>query len=250
MRYCFAVLGIFNFLLSPASLHSQVQHYSKGKILYERKTNIYRLSEGMWSHEYFKNSKFTTDTFTLNFDSSHSLFSCETYNEDEAKTGDFSFRINPDLSTKIYKNHQTDSLIVVRQMQEEKIAIIDSFRNIQWKVLDEFRDIAGFRCQKYVGIIYDSVYVTAFVTDQILVHDGPESFAGLPGMVMGLAIPRLFTNWMAIQFIEEPGQIELPKKLPKEKYTKSRTAFKQMAIERFGDWGPVYFNLYHWFWGL
>jgi len=72
----------------------------------------------------------------------------------------------------------------------------------------------------------------------------------LPGMVMGLAIPRLFTNWMAIQFIEEPGQIELPKKLPKEKYTKSRTAFKQMAIERFGDWGPVYFNLYHWFWGL
>jgi GLPGLI family protein len=97
---------------------------------------------------------------------------------------------------------------------------------------------------------FDSVYVTAFVTDQILVSDGPESFTGLPGMVMGLAIPRLFTNWMAIDFIKEPQKIEEPKKLPKSKYHKNRESFATMAKERFGDWGTNYYNLYRWFWGL
>jgi GLPGLI family protein len=247
-------LSIMAFLclmhLLQNKLHSQIKHYSKGQVLYERKTNAYRLSEGMWLHDYFKNSKFSTDTFTLDFDSNHSIFYCKSYNAEEETIGGFSFQLNPDLSTQIYKNHNTDSLVIIRQMQEERIAIIDSFRHIQWKVIDEFRDIAGFRCQKYVGVIFDSVYVTAFVTDQILVSDGPESFTGLPGMVMGLAIPRLFTNWMAIQFIEEPQTIEAPKKMPKSKFHKNRESFATMAKERFGDWGTNYYNLYYWFWGL
>lgn len=250
MKHIVLIASILCLHMCTNYVHSQTTHYSKGQVVYERKTNVYRLSEGMWLHDYFKNSKFSTDTFTLDFDSNHSIFYCKSYNEEEETIGGFSFRINPDLSSRIYKNHNTDSLIIIRQMQEERIAIIDSFRQIQWKVLDEFRDIAGFRCQKYVGVIFDSVYVTAFVTDQILVSDGPESFAGLPGMVMGLAIPRLFTNWMAIDFIEEPLIIEEPKKLPKSKFQKNRESFATMAKERFGDWGTNYYNLYYWFWGL
>ena len=43
----------------------------------------------------------------------------------------------------------------------------------------------------------DSVYVIAFYTDQITTTGGPESFNGLPGMILGVAIPRINTTWFA-----------------------------------------------------
>ncbi len=43
----------------------------------------------------------------------------------------------------------------------------------------------------------DSVYVIAFYTDQIIPSGGPESFNGLPGMILGIAIPRINTTWFA-----------------------------------------------------
>ncbi len=59
------------------------------------------------------------------------------------------------------------------------------------------RTIAGFECSKAVTIICDSVYVVAFYTDEMPVSGGPESFGGLPGMILGIAIPRLHTTWFA-----------------------------------------------------
>ena len=46
-------------------------------------------------------------------------------------------------------------------------------------------------------MVMDSIVVIAFYTDEILTSGGPESFNGLPGMIMGLAIPRLHTTWYA-----------------------------------------------------
>ena len=43
----------------------------------------------------------------------------------------------------------------------------------------------------------DSVFVVAFFTEQILCTSGPEGFTGLPGMILGIAIPRLHTTWYA-----------------------------------------------------
>ncbi len=62
---------------------------------------------------------------------------------------------------------------------------------------DEIRTIAGFECHKAVARICDSVYIVAFYTDEITLSGGPESFHGLPGMILGLAVPRLYTTWFA-----------------------------------------------------
>ncbi|MEJ7768184.1 MAG: GLPGLI family protein, partial [Chitinophagaceae bacterium] len=43
----------------------------------------------------------------------------------------------------------------------------------------------------------DSIIVIAFYTDEIVPSGGPESFAGLPGMILGIAIPRMHTTWYA-----------------------------------------------------
>ena len=86
---------------------------------------------------------------------------------------------------------------------------------MDWRITGERRTIAGFECHKAVGRIMDSVYVVAFYTDQIVTNGGPESFNGLPGMILGLAIPRINTTWFAtkIEAIEiSPLDIAAPKK--------------------------------------
>ena len=70
-------------------------------------------------------------------------------------------------------------------------------RNAKWKIKNDFRDIAGFHCRRATTIIMDSVFVVAFYTDEITVPGGPESFNGLPGMILGLVINRIHTTWYA-----------------------------------------------------
>lgn len=73
----------------------------------------------------------------------------------------------------------------------------DSLKFIRWQIGDETRNIAGFKCRKAIGVMMDSVYVVAFYCPEILPQGGPEYFNGLPGMILGLAIPRLHTTWFA-----------------------------------------------------
>jgi GLPGLI family protein len=85
----------------------------------------------------------------------------------------------------------------IKQVYEQRFVVQDSMRRIDWRLKDELRTIAGYKCRKAVGIICDSVYVVAFYTDEILANTGPEMFGNLPGMVLELAIPRLHTTWVA-----------------------------------------------------
>jgi GLPGLI family protein len=57
--------------------------------------------------------------------------------------------------------------------------------------------IAGFNCRKAFTIIFDSVYVFAFYTDEIMISGGPCSIHGLPGMILGMTVPRLYSSWIA-----------------------------------------------------
>jgi GLPGLI family protein len=103
----------------------------------------------------------------------------------------------------------------------------DSVRPIKWKIENEIRKIAGFDCRKAIGIIHDSVYVVAFYCPEIVPQGGPEFFTGLPGMILGLAIPRYFTTWFATKI--ELASIDESKILPptikkSKQYTKKELA--------------------------
>jgi GLPGLI family protein len=84
----------------------------------------------------------------------------------------------------------------------------------------------------------DSIYVVAFYTDQIPVSGGPESFTGLPGMILGVALPYEHITWFATKVSEipvDPKSLTLPatKKQPitlsalKEKITSSSDWIKE-----------------------
>ena len=80
---------------------------------------------------------------------------------------------------------------------DDKYTITDTLNNITWRFTDEYRDIAGFECRRVNGATADSLYLVAFYTDQIPVSAGPGLSSGLPGMILGLAIPEMHIQYWA-----------------------------------------------------
>ena len=127
----------------------------------------------------------------------------------------------------VYSDLETRQIISKQTFIGDPYLLSDSIRPVKWKIENEIRKIAGFDCRKAIGIIHDSVYVVAFYCPEIVPQGGPEFFTGLPGMILGLAIPRYFTTWFATKI--ELASIDeskiLPPTLKKSKqYTKKELA--------------------------
>lgn len=107
------------------------------------------------------------------------------------------FGSGPEQPNITYTDLLATTFITEKNFFEETFLIKDSTRKINWKLTSEMRDIAGYECRRANAIIMDSVYVVAFYTDKIPVSGGPESFTGLPGMILGVALPHENITWFA-----------------------------------------------------
>jgi len=96
-----------------------------------------------------------------------------------------------------YIDHNEGRYIMNKDVFGSEFQIKDSIYKIDWKLSNESRIIAGYNCRKAVGKIMDSVYVFAFYTDEITIPGGPCTIHGLPGMILGMTIPRLYASWIA-----------------------------------------------------
>jgi GLPGLI family protein len=182
---------------------AQTKFISKGKIEYERKTNQHAFMDesNIWDNLALKNlSKFVTYYYDLTFDETRTFYKQgRDADAKQVKTwGVF------DSDNTILTKLDSSTIITQRSIYGDVMLVTDSTRHIDWKITPEIRKIAGFDCRKAVGKIMDSVVVIAFYTDEILTSGGPESFNGLPGMILGIAIPRLHTTWYAtrLQLVE------------------------------------------------
>jgi GLPGLI family protein len=97
----------------------------------------------------------------------------------------------------VFTDIDKKEVVEKKRFLDEYFVFEDSLRPVKWKLENETRKIAGWDCRKAVGRIYDSVYVVAFYCPEIIPQGGPEMFSGLPGMILGLAIPRYYTTWFA-----------------------------------------------------
>lgn len=234
----------FCFILFAATVVGQSKFISSGKIEFERKTNVYRLffndMEGSFMEMIKKATpQFRTDYFDLLFTESNSLYK-PGRESDEPKKGLGFFGNAPGSDNIVYKDLQNETAISTKQVYESKFLLSDSLRHVDWKLQPETRTIAGFECRKAVGRICDSVVVVAFYTDEIVPATGPESFCGLPGMILEIAIPRLYTTWVAtkLELIESGDE----KKISPP--TKGKKANQKDMLEKVNDaikdWGDKY----------
>ncbi|MBA3827947.1 MAG: GLPGLI family protein [Taibaiella sp.] len=185
-------------LLTALPLCTNAQYVMQGKIEYERKLNIHRQLDDMDDNEWYARiksqiPKFTVTYFDLLFTTDKSIYK-------PGKEGDNALKMfggSPANDNVVVSNYKTKAVIAEKQVFDQKFAVKDSMRVMRWKIEEEIRTIAGHKCRKAVGRMCDSVVVVAFYTDDIMVSGGPEMFSGLPGMILELAIPRLYTTWVA-----------------------------------------------------
>ena len=90
----------------------------------------------------------------------------------------------------MYSNFTTGTALTEKQAFEQIFFIKDAVKKLKWKLTEETREIAGYECHRANALLFDSIYIVAFYTDEIPTRGGPESFNGLPGMILGVAIPH------------------------------------------------------------
>ncbi len=178
-----------------------------GAIRFEKSVNMYALIRSMSNgknaaymgnmlDEYKKNNpQFSLSQSTLLFSDKQTLFTPDKV-ETSAESGFFGFS-SADQSNTVYTELTTGRFTTQKIALNETFLVKDSVRKINWKITSELREIAGYECRRANAIILDSIYVVAFYTDQIPVSGGPESFHGLPGMILGIALPHEHITWFA-----------------------------------------------------
>ena len=217
-------------------LSAQAIFLTKGKIEFEKRTNVWAEMTGSFAEELKKSiPQFKTSYFDLAFANNKSIYKPGRESNDKP-TPFFSSPANDNV---VYSNFATDQSIAQKAIFEKTFLIQDSLRHAEWKIKNDFREIAGFNCRRATTIIMDSVFVVAFYTDEITVPGGPESFSGLPGMILGLVINRVHTSWYATKVETvpiDPNSIIPPAKGDKISEAQLKEELKKL-MKTWGEYG-------------
>ena len=216
-----------------AELHAQL-FISKARIEYEVKSNIKKTMGNDMFDEMLKENlpTFKTAYYTFSFADNKSIYKFDHWDEREKIPA---FLKRSDEENIWYADYNTGKLNMQKNMSGSNLEVADSIRDLKWKLTNENRIIAGFNCRKAVAIIFDSVYVFAFYTDEIMIPGGPCSINGLPGMIMGVTIPRLYTSWIATKVMLEDVDVNVIKPIAGKKQLSMKN-LETLLKERTKDW--------------
>jgi GLPGLI family protein len=221
-------------LLTGLSIQAQ-QFIDKATIEYEVKSNVKKtMGEGFWAEmmqDQLPNFKIAYYNFT--FANGKSMYKFDRF-DPSTKIPEFLKRGDED--SEYYTDHNTGEMSFKKDVFGNPFFIKDSLRTIEWRYTNESRVIAGFNCRKAIGRIYDSVYVFVFYTDEITISGGPCSISGLPGMIMGMTIPRLYTSWIATKVNLNNVNESIIKPVTAKKPSTYKE-YRNLLVERTKEWG-------------
>ena len=249
------IISILSFLIFSSALLAQNMHFpGEGVIEYEKKVNVFAVfkrainkeneSYLQQAYDQYKKSQpqFKVLKSSLSFSSDKSLY---TPVKGEMMTGFLNWFPEISQPNIIFNDFATGRSTTQKSVFEQTFLMQDSIRNIKWKITDETREIAGYPCRRANALVMDSIYVVAFYTDKIPVSGGPESFSGLPGMILGVALPHENITWFATSVAEKPVNASI--KAPvKGKVTDSKGLLSTLksALKEYGDYAKIAIKAY------
>lgn len=150
----------------------------------------------------------------------------------------------------IYRNTKTKVHKESEDLFGKEFLIVDEPETRDWKILNEFKQIGQYECQKAVfesttrqmtvdsenshEVVeqIDTIQVVAWFAPSIPVSHGPDSYWGLPGLILEVKngnFSMLCTK--VVMNSDEIGEIEIPKKGKKI----SRVDFEELREEKLGE---------------
>ena len=214
------------------------------KIVYERKTNLYKKFKRndniqRWVKE---EDKIKTDYFELFINDTCSAF----------KPQESDLRENLSWATaknSVYQFPARKHRYLIKTMWGEELHLTDSLSVREWQITESTRKIAGYLCRKAIWKYNDSTRIYAWFSYDITPSTGPESFNGLPGTILGLATEDGGVVYFAKKIdLLKPDALEFVPPKKKKIYTvnelKARLTkeyghekwFKEELAEQFGIW--------------
>ena len=248
MKYLFYTLSamMINFAAMPAKAQ-YAAFLQQGNITFEKRVNALALvqerfsKDDVWGQQIIDAYKkagiqFRTTHFNLAFKNGKTLYSPVA---DDAQTTAPSDFTNVASQNIIYSDLDKQQSIAFKTVFDNNFLIKDSTRKIHWKITDELRDIAGFRCRRANAIVMDSIYVVAFFTTEILTTGGPESFNGLPGMILGVALPHEHVTWFATKVSVNPPVTDASLAPPAKGKPLTEKEYYDKLHDSMKDWGKT-----------
>lgn len=246
------------FLATVVVKAQNVRFVTQGTIEYEKRVNAYALIKEqikIWGDEdiyyttafenYQKNNpQFKTAKSKLIFNNETTAF----IPEEEAIASSnnwFSSLVQFQQANSTLTNIKTGLSTTQKKVYDETYMVSDSTRKINWKITDEYRNIAGYNCRRANALVMDSVYVVAFYSDEIAVSGGPESFNGLPGMILGLALPHEHVTWFATSVTDVPVTADKLKIPAKGKPVNNKQLY-DILKSALKSWGKSAYQTFKW----
>ncbi|HRD37367.1 MAG TPA: GLPGLI family protein, partial [Bacteroidia bacterium] len=121
----------------------------------------------------------------------------------------------------------------IKDMWGEEIHLTDSLFIRKWKMTENTRKIAGYNCRKAVWQANDTTRIYAWFSYDLMTSTGPESFNGLPGVILGLATEDGGIVYFAkkVELIKPDASNLLP---PKKKKVRNVNELKKEMEKEYG----------------
>lgn len=133
-----------------------------------------------------------------------------------------------------YCNKEKNRMCNIIEIMGKKYIIEDSIPKIQWKVTNAMKEIAGHICMS--AIYNDTIMgreVTAWFALDMPLPYGPESYYGLPGMVLGIELYNGGQTYTAKKITMSNSQLKIDKPKYKKKSTIYSYADYQQTVYNF-----------------
>jgi len=230
-KILFTMLATIAFQL----LHAQIK---EGKIVYEQKIDLHRRMQDEQMKAMVP--QFRTSKYELNFADNQSMYKIQEEEPDiteNAGNGGIVMKFGG-ANSEYYKNFATQKQVEKRELGDKDYIIEDSLHHTTWKLMDTTKTILGYTCKKATGKTERGTDVEAWYTEDIPVSSGPETFNGLPGMILQIDINKEEFVTTAISIEKSADKKELKEPAKGKKITSEEYAAKMKEL--FGNQtGPV-----------
>ncbi len=224
----------FVFIIVISLTQVKAQNFiAKAQVEYEVRTNIKKtMGSGFWAEMIQeKLPDFKTGYYNYTFNDNKSIFKFDHWAPNTIP----SFLKTADEETAWYSDFDKDEISAKKNVIGGTFSIKDSLRKIIWKLTNENMVIAGFNCRKAEAVIFDSVYIFAYYSEELMISGGPASINGLPGLILGLTIPRMYTSYVATKISVNDVPVNIIKPFTAKK-TFTYEGLKNDISTRMKDW--------------
>lgn len=211
------------------------KYITAGKVVYERRTNLEKRFKGQEDNRWMRNAdlkKPKIDEFELFFTDSTALFQPILSDVPDSRSW-FTMRNTTyqDLNAGIRKQ--------VFNFMGTEVHLEDTLNKRVWRMTESTRNIAGYDCRQALWIANDTTRIYAWYAEELVANVGPETFNGLPGVILGLAIEDGGVVYFAKEVKKVEVDIDKMKPKPKKKDIYTEQALRDLIKERFGAMGSM-----------